>query len=84
MTTHMSFDPYQNEEVVAEVREQQIDPKKYNPKGRHPHLLEEWPVKSDLVVPLDALPENLKANMSAAWRQKQKNLKAIEEQSKKK
>lgn len=143
MTTHMAFDPYQNEEAVAEVREhwkgpfhfgapdgivvnmtkdlvwvregilpdfpnnrspqfdftngqlvvplpptsrekiqepfvreQEIDPKKYYPKGRHPVLLEEWPVKTDLVVPLDTLPENLKKGMGAEWRLKQKNLKA--------
>ncbi|MBV1916178.1 MAG: MBL fold metallo-hydrolase [Pseudomonadales bacterium] len=149
MTTHMPFDPYQNEEAVAEirehwkgpfhfgapdgivvnmtkdqvwvregilpdypnnrspqfdfsngqlvvplpptsrekiqepfVREQQIDPKKYYPKGYHPHLLEEWPVKSDLVVPLDSLPENLKGSMGEAWRLKQKNLKALEAKGK--
>jgi len=148
MTTHMAFDPYQNEEAVAEVREhwkgpfhfgapdgvvvnmtkdlvwvregilpdfpnnrspqfdfsngqlvvplpptsrekiqepfvreQQIDPKKYYPEGYHPVLLEEWPVKSDLVVPLDILPDNLKSGMGEEWQLKQKNLKA---QSKKK
>jgi len=47
-----------------------------------PHLLEEWPVKSDLVVPIEALPENLQESMGGAWRHKQKNLKAIEEQEK--
>lgn len=148
MTTHMAYDPYQNEESVAEVREhwkgpfhfgapdgivvnmtkdlvwvregilpdypnnrspqfdfsngqlivplpptsreeiqepfvreQQIDPELYYPEGYHPHLLEEWPVKSDLVVPLDTLPENLKGSMGEAWRLKQKNLKAPEEKS---
>ena len=148
MTTHMAYDPYQNEESVAEVREhwkgpfhfgapdgivvnmtkdlvwvregilpdypnnrspqfdfsngqlvvplpptsreeiqepfvreQQIDPELYYPEGYHPHLLEEWPVKSDLVVPLDTLPENLKGSMGEAWRQKQKNLKVLEEKS---
>jgi hypothetical protein len=141
MTTHMAFDPYQNEEAVAEVREHwkgpfhfgapdgivvnmtkdlvwvregilpeypnmrspqfdftngqlvvplpptsrqeiqepfvrehEIDPSKYYPEGRHPVLLEEWPVDSDLVVPLDILPENLKKGMGEAWRLKQKNL----------
>ena len=148
MTTHMAFDPYQNEEAVAEVREhwkgpfhfgapdgivvnmtkdlvwvregilpdypnnrspqfdfsngqlvvplpptsreeiqepfvreQQIDPKLYYPEGYHPHLLEEWPVKSDLVVPLDTLPESLKGSMGEAWRLKQKNLKILEGKS---
>jgi len=56
------------------VREQEIDPKKYYPEGRHPVLLENWPVKSDLVVPLDALPESLKSGMGAEWRLQQKNL----------
>lgn len=41
------------------VREQEIDPKKYYPKGYHPQLLEEWPVDSDLVVPLEAAPADL-------------------------
>ncbi len=143
MTTHMAFDPYQNEEAVAEirehwkgpfhfgapdgivvhmttdlvwvregilpdypnnrspqfdftngqlvvplpptsreeiqepfVREQEIDPKKYYPEGYHPVLLEEWPVKTDLVVPLDGLPDSLKKGMGEEWRLKQKNLKA--------
>jgi hypothetical protein len=65
------------------VRDQQIDPKEYYPEGYFPHLLEEWPVESDLVVPVDQLPENLKDSMGAAWRDKQKNLKIIEEQNKK-
>ncbi len=64
------------------VREQQIDPKLYYPQGYHPHLLEEWPVKGDLVVPMEALPENLKESMGAAWRQKQKNQKILDEQNK--
>ena len=143
MTTHMAYDPYQNEESVAEVREhwkgpfhfgapdgivvnmtkdlvwvregilpdfpnnrspqfdfsngqlvvplpptdrtkiqepfvreQEIDPKKYYPEGYHPVLLEEWPVKSDLIVPLDILPDNLKSGMGEEWQLKQKNLKA--------
>ena len=63
------------------VREQQIDPEKYYPAGYHPHLLEEWPVDSDLVVPVETLPESLKSSMGAAWRQKQKNQKILEEQN---
>jgi len=147
MTTHMAYDPYQNEESVAEVREhwkgpfhfgapdgivvnmtkeliwvregilpdypnnrspqfdfsngqlvvphpptsreqiqesfvreQQIDPALYYPEGYHPHLLEHWPVENDLVVPLEALPDNLKDSMGEAWRQKQKNLKILKGQ----
>jgi ribonuclease BN (tRNA processing enzyme) len=149
MTTHMPFDPYLNEETVAEVREhwngpfhfgapdgivvnvtkdsiwvregilpdypnsrapqfdfsnaqlvvphpttsraeiqepfvreQEIDPKKYYPKGYHPKLLQEWPVKGDLVVPLDQLPDNLKDSMGEAWRLKQKNLEALKSEGK--
>ena len=65
------------------VREQQIDPREYYPAAYLPHLLEEWPVDSDLVVPVDQLPPNLKDSMGAAWRQKQKNMKLLEEQEKK-
>jgi ribonuclease Z len=65
------------------VREQQIDPKKYYPKNYHPHLLEDWPVKGDLVVPMESLPENLKESMGGAWRLKQKNQKILGEQGKK-
>jgi ribonuclease Z len=39
-------------------------------------------VESDLVVPVEALPDNLKDSMGAAWRQKQKNQKILEEQNK--
>lgn len=148
MTTHMPFDPYVNEETVAEVREhwkgpyhfgapdgivvnmtkdkvwvregilpdfpnsrapqfdfsngqlvvphpptsreeiqepfvrdQQIDPKKYYPKDYTPELLEEWPVKGDLVVPLDALPANLKQSMGTSWRQREENQKVLREQA---
>jgi len=149
MNTHMSFDPYLNEETVAEVRyhwkgpyhfgapdgivvnmtkdqiwvregilpdfpnnrapqfnfdndqlvvphpptsraeiqepfvrEQEIDPAKYYPEGYHPELLQEWPVKGDLVVPMEQLPENLKNSMGQAWRLKQKNQALIKENEK--
>ena len=64
------------------VREQQIDPKKFYPKGYMPELLEEWPVDGDLVVPVENLPENLKQSMGAQWRSTQKNQKILEEQKK--
>jgi ribonuclease Z len=146
MTTHMTFDPYLNEETVAEVRqhwkgpyhfgapdgivvnvtkdqiwvregvlpdfpnsrapqfdfsngqlvvplpptdrskiqepfvrEQEIDPKKYYPADYHPQLLQEWPVDSDLVAPLESMPENLQKSMGEHWRYRQKNVKALEE-----
>ena len=62
------------------VREQQIDPELYYPEGYLPHLLEEWPVDSDLVVPVEALPENLRQSMGDAWRLKQKNLEILNDQ----
>jgi hypothetical protein len=46
-----------------------------------PHLLEEWPVDGDIVIPIDAMPEKLKDSMGAAWRDKVKNQKIIEEQN---
>lgn len=148
MTTHMPFDPYLNEETVAEVRhhwkgpyhfgapdgivvnvtkdkiwvregilpeypnnrapqfdftngqlvvphppkkredmqepfvrEQQIDPQKYYPKGYFPELLESWPVKNDLVIPIDKLPQNLKNSMSESWRDKNSNLRILKKQT---
>jgi hypothetical protein len=44
--------------------------------------LQEWPIKGDLVVPLDQLPDNLKESMGAAWRLKQKNLEALKSEGK--
>ena len=55
---------------------------KYYPKGYKPQLLEEWPVDSDLVVPMEALPENLKDSMGGHWRMKQENQKVLIEQAK--
>ncbi len=64
------------------VREQQIDPKKYYPKGYMPELLEEWPVKGDLVAPIESLPANLRDSMGGQWRLKNKNQKILDEQAK--
>ena len=75
MTTHMNFHQFLNEETVAEVRDY--------PAGYHPELLERWPVSGDLVVPIELLPENLRASMGAQWRLKQKNQKILDEQNKK-
>lgn len=70
--------PTKSREEIQEpfVREQQIDPKKYYPTGYHPELLEDWPVKSDLVVPIDQLPESLRNSMGAEWRLRKKNAEA--------
>lgn len=58
----------------------QIDLAEYYPKDYHPELLETWPVESDLVVPEEMLPEQLKKSMGEACRNKKENLKALEEQ----
>jgi ribonuclease BN (tRNA processing enzyme) len=64
------------------VREKQIDPDKYYPEGYKPELLEEWPVDSTLVAPMEALPDNLRESMGGHWELTQKNRKALEERSK--
>ena len=148
MTTHMPFDPYLNEEAVAEVRhhwdgpfhfgapdgivvnmtkdsiwvregilpdypnsrapqfnlangqlvvphprnsradiqesfvrEQELDPATYYPEGDVPELMSEWPVEGDLVVPVAALPETVRENMGAAWRQREANRQALRERA---
>ena len=62
------------------IRESEIDPDLYYPEGYKPELLTEWPVDGDLVVPMDALPENLKDSMGAAWRLREANRKVLEQQ----
>jgi ribonuclease Z len=75
--------PTSREEIQEPfVREQQVDSKKYYPEGYHPELLEYWPVEGDLVVPVEALPENLRNSMGAAWRHKNENQKILDEQVK--
>ena len=64
------------------VREQQIDPKKYYPRGYTPELLEEWPADGDIVAPVEALPENLRQSMGGHWEFTQRNRKALEERNK--
>ncbi len=73
--------PTSREEIQEPfVREQQIDPKQYYPPGYLPELLEEWPVEGDLVVPIEALPANLKESMGDAWRHRNENRKILENQ----
>jgi hypothetical protein len=64
------------------IREKEIDPALYYPDGYHPELLQEWPIDSDLVVPVENLPENLKKNMGAQWECTNKNRKILEEKKK--
>ena len=67
-----------------EIRDQQLDPDLYYPKGYKPELLEEWPVDGDLVVPIEMVPESLRKSMGDRWRLKVKNNKILEEQAKQK
>ena len=145
MTTHQAFDPYQNEEAVAQVRyhwkgpyhfgapdgivvnvtkdqiwvregifpdypnakspqfdftngqlvvphpptsrqeiqepyirDNEIDPALYYPENYMPELLSEWPVGGDLVVPLEAAPEDLVEGMGERWREREANREAKE------
>ena len=55
------------------VREHEIDPNLYYPKGYHPELLQEWPVSGDLVVPISQLPPKMLDSMGDAWRKQQEN-----------
>ena len=77
--------PPHDRESIQEpyVREQQIDPNKYYPKGYQPELMTTWPVEGDLVVPLEDLPENLKNSMGQQWRLKVKNQKVIDQKANK-
>ncbi len=72
--------PTSREEIQEPfVREQQIDPDLYYPKGYKPELLEHWPVETDLVAPVEALPPNLQKSMGAAWRHREANRKILDD-----
>jgi hypothetical protein len=43
--------------------------------------LPQWPVEGDLVIPTEALPEQLKASMGEAARKKAANLEALKQSS---
>ena len=75
--------PTSREEIQnQEIRDQQLDPDLYYPEGYKPELLEEWPVDSDLVVPVEDLPPSLLNSMGDRWRHKVENQKILEEQNK--
>jgi hypothetical protein len=75
--------PTSREEIQDQyIRDQQIDPKLYYPAGYHPELLEDWPVDSDLVIPLDKAPAEMTDGMGAEWRLRKKNRAILEEQAK--
>lgn len=53
-----------------EIRDLDVDPKLYYPKGYHPELFTEWPLKGDLVIPTSQLPARMKEKMGKAERDK--------------
>ena len=61
------------------IRDKEIDPAKYYPEGYHPELMTEWPVDSDLVVPVDVLPDAMYESMGENWRDKQAYKRHISE-----
>lgn len=64
------------------VRQQEIDPREYYPQGYHPELLSEWPVEGDLVIPTEAMPEQLQRSMGDEARKKAANLEVLRKTSK--
>ena len=59
-----------------EIRDLEVDPKLYYPKGYHPELLTEWPVEGDFVMPATDVPTAMKDGMGEAARDKAKLRKA--------
>jgi ribonuclease Z len=59
-----------------EIRDLEIDPKKYYPKGYMPKLMTEWPLDSDLVIATDEVPASMQKGMGEAARDKAISRKA--------
>jgi hypothetical protein len=57
----------------------EIPPEEYYPENYHPELLTEWPVDSDLVVPLEMMPPAMAHGMGESWRDRQAYKKHISE-----
>jgi hypothetical protein len=51
-----------------EIRDLEVDPKKYYPEGYHPNLLTEWPVKGDFIMSTEDVPAAMKEGMGEAAR----------------
>ncbi len=45
------------------IREAQIPPENYYPKGYHPELLENWPAEKDLFIPEKSVPKGMTRRM---------------------
>lgn len=61
------------------VRDQEIDPADYYPRNYEPDRLPDWPVEGDLVIPTEALPEELRQSMGEAHPKKAANLEVLRE-----
>ena len=59
-----------------EIRDLETDTKLYYPKGYHPVMMFEWPIKGDLVISAKDIPEAMKAGMGEAARDRAKLRKA--------
>ncbi len=59
----------------------EIPPEEYYPDDYHPELLLEWPVDSDLVVPMEDMPPAMLQSMGENWRDHQAYKKHISELS---
>jgi ribonuclease BN (tRNA processing enzyme) len=73
--------PTTSREEIQEpfVREMEIPPEEYYPEDYHPELLTEWPVDSDLVIPLEMMPPAMLQGMGESWRDKKAYEKHISE-----
>lgn len=72
--------PTSREEIQEPfVRNIEIPPEEYYPDGYHRELLTEWPVESDLVIPLEDMPPAMLQGMGENWRDRQAYKKHISE-----
>ena len=72
--------PKKREEIQEPfIRDQEVPPEDYYPKGYAPELLFDWPVDGDLVAPVEVMPPQLVESMGAAWRQRQAYRRHIDE-----
>jgi ribonuclease BN (tRNA processing enzyme) len=55
---------HQREDIQEQfIRDAEIDPDLYYPPGRKPLLMESWPATKPLFIPVDQVPESMKARM---------------------
>jgi len=72
--------PKKREEIQEPfIRDQEVPPEDYYPKGYAPEFLFDWPVDGDLVAPVEVMPTQLVESMGAAWRQRQAYRRHIDE-----